>query len=91
MQLLVEEYMLSDSGEESYIKYFFAEKGDFFEKPFLTFILKLLSCPVCFAAWTALVAGVSFLIPTYIPILFFSSLLIASGFHFILRKLHSSI
>jgi len=70
--MLIDEFLVR-SGDDmifsSYIDYLFTKR--YFTKSFLLkFLMKLLSCEICFLTWLSIVAGLVTLNPAYIGIIF---------------------
>jgi hypothetical protein len=86
---MIEDYIFdTEPPSDSYIEYLYLQKSDFSQRPVTTFILKLLSCPICFSAWLALIASIFAGNLLYLGVLFFPTLGLAAAFNFILKKLH---
>ncbi len=84
---MVEEYFYTAHSKKTYIDFLYENKFNLEKAPIRSFFLKLLSCPVCFAAWVSICCGISTSTIGYTGVYFFSSILISSITNFILKKI----
>lgn len=84
---MIEEYLsrpIEDYIYDSYISYLYSKKS--FCKNFLeVFVLKLLSCPLCFTTWCSIVLCISLGAPMYIGVLFILVRILDTMLNFFLK------
>ncbi len=89
--LMVDDYLLATKPiASSYCEYLHIQKSNP-KYHVRTFILKLLSCKICFTAWSSLVFSFIFGGLLYWGLYFFLSLFISTAFNFILKILQKDV